>query len=397
MSVNIKISGQTFNGVDTLKVEDATTSGTWHQFKMGLSGTYKVSLSVDGVIVSAIDIPKGKAMSNPYNPTKSGYVFSGWSTVVGAVAPNVTFPYTPTSNVTLYAVFNTVIQYKASPVGYGNSSPSSISFSTNSNLANWTPETVSQGGTNFIKIPTFYRKVVSASGNQITSFVISSWKEDSNFHPYSVFIDENGNLLPYVLIAKDWMSTSSTLANGRAQARAKGAGYQLYDWQFQKLWKDLICAKMQTININSGSGITTDVLGLNWGSTAIWIDGVSYQGSTRKWAICYHPSKYSDQATASTTDYHEVGYASGGTSGQEISKLGYSPVDEFFNYPTSTTSNSSYNTYYCDSFYFGTSPTHPVRSSVGAAYARNGAFRCYADSAWSDAGGVRLCYRPVIS
>lgn len=154
---------------------------------------------------------------------------------------------------------------------------------------------------------------------------------------------------------------------------------------------------MQTIDINSGSGIATDVLGLSWGSISSWIDGVSYQSSTHGWAISYKPSKYVDEATGSTDGYSLAGYTSGGTSGQAISKLGYSPADEFFNYPISTTSNSSYNTYYCDTFYFGTSPTRPVISNVGNATASNGAFYCNASNVWSAALGVRLCFRPVIS
>lgn len=384
---------QTYNGVNKVVLKD--TLGEDVVFEQAVSGSNKVTLLVDGQTFQIINVPSGQSIAQPTNPTKSGYVFIGWTTTSGGTTADVSFPYTVNNDVVMYAVFNTVIQLKASPVNYGTSTPSSVSFSTNANLRDWTPESVTQAGVNFIKIPTMYRKVVTVTDNQITSFIISSWKEDDNFVPYSCFIDESGNILPYVLIAKSWMSTSSTIGDGRTQARNKGTGYQLYDWQFQKLWQDLICAKMQKIDINSGSGITTDVLGLSWGSTYGWIDGVCYQGATKQWAICYKPSKYINEATASTTDYQLVGYASGGTSGQEIKKLGYDANHPFFNYPVDTVSNSSYNTYYCDSYYFGTSPTHPVISDVGRTLAYCGAFYCAASFDWSDTNGVRLCYRPL--
>lgn len=415
MSVNIKLGEYILKNKDTVKIPLADDSGNLATFNLAPGNVYTVSFSVDGETAGSLSVPIGKSISNFYSPTKSGYVFSGWATSSTAIIPDIVFPYTPSGNVTLYAVFNTIAQYKSIISGYGSSSPSSVVFSTNADLTNWIPESDSISGNAFVQIPTFYRKVVASPDNQITSFIISTWKEDNDFVPYSIFYDENGNLLPHVYIGKYRSSSAvgqapnsvSGSAITRAIGEARGhlnplnTGYQLYDWQFQKLWQDLICAKMRTIDINSGSGIENDVLGIAWNKSGTWIDGVASIGTGTssdpyRWLFSYKPSKYMDSPTVSPklSEGYNIGHARPGANGN-ITKLGYDPSHPFFNYPM-TASGSSYTSYYCDGYYHG-SGSHPVLSLVGSADARYGAFRCDAYASWSGAYGVRLCYRPLVT
>lgn len=407
MSVNVKLGKNTINGVNVVRLEDATTSGTYHNFNLATSGMYKVTCYVDNDVYTTIEVEQGKSIDNITSPTKNGYAFVGWSTTSGG-NKDITFPLTPSSDVSIYAVFTT---WKCTVAGLGSSSPSNVTFTHSGTMPTF--EEVTLNGDTFIKFPTMYRKIVSDNSGQITSFIISTMKEDNTYYPYPCFIKEDGtSVMPYILVGK-WMSSSSsemnsngvvgqtsgkqsqTIDNGRTNARAKGTGYQLYDWQINKLWQDLLICKMNTINTNSGSGITTDALGIEWENLGGWIDGITHNGSSKTYIFSYKPSKYVNEATVSTDGYQSCGYTYGGTSGQEISKLGYNATHPFVNYPTGTVNNSSYNTYYCDAFSFGTSGTTPVNSRVGVAGADFGAFGCNAGSVWASTFGVRLCYRPI--
>lgn len=312
----------------------------------------------------------------------------------------------------VYEATPPVVPASCTVTGLGSSSPSSVSFTKSANFTKVglgiTEETMS--GDTFIKIPTMYRKVNTVSSNQITSFTISTSQEDVDFLPYSCFLDENGNLLPYVLIGKYWNTSSSgcvsttegsptnvTTAVGRGNATSKGTGYQIFDWQLQKLWQDLIICLKETVNINSGSDITYDEIGIYWGASYGWIDGV--MGSNGNWKFCTAPTKYTSLSGTSDpipADYVTAEYSRPGSSGKEISKLGYNSSYPFFIFTTATVDNSSFNTYYCDGYWYSPG-NHPVGSLVGGAYVDAGAFNCNTGSSWSDKYGVRLCYRPIAS
>jgi hypothetical protein len=252
-----------------------------------------------------------------------------------------------------------------------------------------------------------YRRVDNVYDGQITNFTISN-APAQGFEPYSCFIDENGNLLPYILIGKYWnteaddcVSTTEadasniTITNGRTYAQAKGTGYQLFDWQIQKLWQDLIICFKETVNTNPGVAWDYDELGIYWTTSIGWTDGV--MGSSGTWHHCYKPSKYaslSNESESIPSDYVAAGYAEPTTNSQEIQKLGYDLNYPFFNFPSATVSNSNFNTYYCDGYYYD-SGNRPVNLLVGYAIAASGAF-CYDTGAgWSNMYGVRLCYRPI--
>ena len=251
-----------------------------------------------------------------------------------------------------------------------------------------------------------YKKIVTTADNQITAFEIANAKLDNDYKLYPCFIDENSNELDYILVGK-YMSKSSTtcnsvssgstakqtLSNGRTRARARGTGYQLMDWRIQRLWQDLLICAMKTVNTNSGSGITTDALGLYWGNDGQWIDGFCNIDSS--WVYSNSPSKYIDSPTAVSDGYAAIsGYTAPTTNDAEIKKLGYDSAQPFFNYPSEIISNSSFNTYYCDGYYYS-SGNHPVYASVGRADAYLGAFLCGGNGDWSLTFGVRLCYRPT--
>lgn len=314
------------------------------------------------------------------------------------------------TDVVVYVIAEVQTSITATVSNVGSQNPSDVVFNVDPDftvagigITEWTDGS----GNVFIKIPTLYRKINSVSSNQITSFTISTAAIDNTYQPYSVFVDENGNLLDYVCIGKYWNTSSSsmisqsqsgavsmTIGNARTFARVRGAGYQQYDWQFQKLWQDLIVVFKRTYNTNSGTAWTYDEMGIYWGTKGCWIDGICHNSGVI--AVSYNPSKYVDRATTSTDGYTSVSYGlpANTTSSLEVQTLGYDANNPFVQYPSAVTANSSYNTFYCDSYYY-TSGSHPVLSSVGYAGAGSGAFRCYALYNWSYSLSVRLCYRPL--
>lgn len=296
--------------------------------------------------------------------------------------------------------------WKASVSNLGAQDPNAVVFNTPADSVPKPWSEVEFNGDVFIKFPKMYKKIVTVTDNQITAFEIANAKLDDDYKLYPCFIDESGNELDYILVGK-YMSKSSTtcnsvasgsvasqtLSNGRTRARARGNGYQLMDWRIQRLWQDLLICAMKTVNTNSGSGITTDALGLYWGIDGQWIDGFCHIDSS--WVYSNSPSKYIDSPTALSEGYASIsGYTAPTTNDAEIKKLGYDSAQPFFNYPSEVISNSSYNTYYCDGYYYS-SGNRPVFANVGNTNAVNGAFYCVGNFGWSASVGARLCYRPI--
>ena len=293
--------------------------------------------------------------------------------------------------------------------GLGSSNPSNVTFTkdaafTTSGLG---IEEVTMAGDTFIKIPTMYRKVNTVESNQITSYTISNLKLDSSYLPYPVFVAEDETtILPYVLVGKYWNTSSSsmvsttattsaaqmTVGNARTYARNRGTGYQQYDWMFWKLWQDLETCLSGTININSGSGLTYDALGIYWSTSGFLIDG--FTSNSAAITVSNNPTQYVDQATMSSTGYYSVSYNLPTAPGAEIKSLGYDVNYPFVNVASSTANNGSYNTYYCDMYSYS-SGSHPLFSNVGIASANRGAFCSDVGIDWSYTASVRLCYRPV--
>ena len=65
---------------------------------------FKVNFVVDGEVYDTITTAGNEAIQIPENPVKEGYTFEGWYTDPAfSAGSKVSFPYTPTANVTLYA------------------------------------------------------------------------------------------------------------------------------------------------------------------------------------------------------------------------------------------------------------------------------------------------------
>lgn len=366
---------------------------------------YTVTFMANAIEYAIVSVKAGESITRePFTPAKSGYVFAGWSTTDGG-APNISYPYTPSADITLYAAWSQ--QVKATVTGLGSSSPSSVSFTVDSGF---TPanlfEEVTFNGDVFIKIPTMYRKVKSVSNNQVTSYTIANHQPDSSYEVYPIFVEEDGvTVMPYVLVGKYWNTSSSScvstgtaspadmaIGTGRTYAKNRDTGYMIFDWMFQKLWQDLIVIFKRTVNTNPGTAWTYDEMGIYWSTYGGWIDGMCHNSGVI--AACDKPSKYVDNVTTSTDGYFGVSYNLPTQSGAEIQSLGYDSSHPFVSLPSAVTSNGSYNTFYCDAYYYA-SGSHPVSSGVGTAAAYFGAFLCRASYDWSDTAFVRLCYRPV--
>ena len=290
--------------------------------------------------------------------------------------------------------------------GLGAEDPSTVTFTEEGATFDWSFPEVTVNGNIFIKIPTMYRKVNTVVDNQITSFSLSKQKVDNDYQPYPCFLDSDGTtVLDYVLIGKYCSSSTSvmnsvnataatqTLENGRTNARALSTGYQLYDWQIQKLFVDLALLKSKNVNFQDGSATISEYLGIAHLDQAVWIDGIYHNSSI--WYSALNPANYvSNPSTHPPVGYSALSYGAPTDSGYEVKALGYDSNNPFVNYPSAVVSNSNYNTYYCDGYYYD-SGSCPVYSRVGYASAGRGLWNWFGSDSWSSAYGVRLCYRPI--
>ena len=209
--------------------------------------------------------------------------------------------------------YSDISVWKATVTNLGAENPNDVVFDVPDNIVEKPWSEVTFNGDTFIRLNKMYRKILTITDNQITSFSISNKKLDDAYQIYPCFVDESGNELDYILVGKHTSNSrdtcnsivssakgSQTIANGREKARARGTGYQIMDWRIQRLWQDLIICAMKTVNINSGSGITTDVLGLYWGDGE-GVDGICMEKSV--WLYSNSPSKYIDKPTVESDGY----------------------------------------------------------------------------------------------
>ena len=299
--------------------------------------------------------------------------------------------------------------WKASVSNLGAQDPNTVVFNTPADSVPKPWSEVEFNGDVFIKFPKMYKKIVTVTDNQITAFEIANKKIDNDYKLYPCFIDESGNELDYILVGKYVSNSTSTcnsitpenglnqtIKNGRTQAQARGSGYQIMDWRIQRLWQDLAICAYKKIDINSGISITYDKFGIYWDRKNQWIDGICHDGET--WIYSNSPLKYIDYPTASSESYAAIlGYTMPVASGNnEIKKIGYDSTQPFFNYPSEVVSNSSFNTYYCDGYWYSESKM-PIDCNVAFPSPYRGAFYCVGDDSWNKEYTVRLCYRPISS
>ena len=398
-AVTVKASGTNFTD------SAASNSVTVTNYSISVTATHcTADVSNPTIITSGSTATLVFVADTDYEVRASGVTATNATVVSVDKTTGTVVISNPTGNVTLAVVGEVPLTAAILTVtGLGNSDPSTVTFTTSGAEFDWTfPEVTDANNNVFIKIPTMYRKVETAVDSQITSFSISDQQADSTYEPYPCFVDGN-SVLPYVLIGKYCCSSTSvansvnatyasqTLATGRTNARALGTGYQLYDWQLQKLFVDLALMKSQKVNFQDGSRTISEYLGIAHLENGIWVDGI-YQNSGT-WYACIDPTKYVSSPSTSQDGYSSLSYGAP-TASDEVKALGYDNNNPFVNFPSAVVSNSSMNTYYCDK-YFYSSGSHPVRSVVGDANVNNGLWNCSADRDWSNTRGVRLCYRPI--
>ena len=292
----------------------------------------------------------------------------------------------------------------ASVKNLGSKDPKNVEIIWWDDFDDWFRTVEDEHGNEFVCFPKMYRRIDKIQDGQITDFTMSFTKEDENFEPYSVFVRPDGSEMPYVLIGK-YLSGGydvceskkkypvwQTIGNARDHARALGKGYQLYDWQFQKLFQDLALVAAETVDFQNGSETIAEYLGvhqLDWGC---WVDGVAADNG--KWLIASDPAYYISHPTEQSEGYKAV-YTCQDQTGV-VMTLGFNEQNPFFNYPVKTEYNNAYrsNTYYCDMYHHAYG-NRPVYSDVGRAYSNSGLFYCDVDINWVSTGGVRICYRPL--
>lgn len=309
-------------------------------------------------------------------------------------------------NTLVYENAPVVVGESCTIANLGSENPTSVTFTKTANFPTesqaW--EEVVIGNDHFAKFTPWYRKSVYNENNELIGMVISNQKEDADFVPYDCFLDESGNLLPYILIGRYCVSNTTTADSidssmatmtpsaGRALCRAKGTGYQMMDAAMQIFWRDLALACSETVNLNSGSGVAS-YLGLaRMTEQYWWIDGLAQDSGT--YLYSNKPSKYVDQPTTSTDGYSALSYTMPTNGNYCVKALGYDANHPTMNLPSANTGATSYTVYYCDRMYYA-SGNHPCRVNVGGAVAAYGLFYLYGGAAWSAATGVRLCYKPI--
>ena len=106
MSVNIKLGNKTITGVEAVELKNASSAGAYIKFEQSTSveNGYTVQFMVEGSLYSSVSIRAGSIVSRPTSPTVASKYFIGWYNAE-TDGTEITFPYTPTSNVTLYVYF----------------------------------------------------------------------------------------------------------------------------------------------------------------------------------------------------------------------------------------------------------------------------------------------------
>lgn len=110
--------------VDTIPLgSSATTSVT-------VSQLYTISFDSKGgsAVSSLTQSSVGASIAKPTDPTRSGYTFNGWSTTDGGTTA-VTWPRTPTSNETLYAIWTEALSTPTSLTATNNNGAIRLTFS----------------------------------------------------------------------------------------------------------------------------------------------------------------------------------------------------------------------------------------------------------------------------
>ena len=124
MSANIKIGKDTLQGVNAVELENADALGSYVKFTLGVTGGYTVTFVAEGNPYSIISVTAGSAIKEPIPPTVTGLA-TGWSTDEAGVNL-VSFPYTPTADITLYAKVSAIYTITGGYAHCENSNPATV-------------------------------------------------------------------------------------------------------------------------------------------------------------------------------------------------------------------------------------------------------------------------------
>ena len=293
-----------------------------------------------------------------------------------------------------------------SVTGLGSQNPADVVFTNVGSFPDsYSVNQFTMGDGNvYLRIGTMYRTIDEITNGQITAFTISERPIKENSQPYSAFVRPDGTVANHVFIGKHCSSSSTLLdskpnttpvqmnvATARAAAVENGAGYQLFDWQFQKLYVDLAMCTREKVDFCDGSTPPLEHYLIDDLELPLHVDGIA--AADGHWYIANDPTNYVNEPNSETTGYTEAGYTvttSYGLSGN-VKSLGYDINNPFFNYPNDLNSDALYSTYYCDICQTGSDNRH-IRTIIGGSDAVNGLFSATI-VAWTRNSYARLCLR----
>ena len=312
MSVNVKLGNKTITGVEAVELENASSAGAYIKFEQSTSveNGYTVQFMVEGSLYSSVSVTAGSIVSRPTSPIVASKYFIGWYNAK-TNGTEITFPYTPTSNATLYAHFTPSIVVGVT--GLTNSSGDLTLTDSISNVETYTAvrndnftsvvnplseyfpfnqieEFTDSEGNVFVKFPKIWMKWEKDSSGNISGYKFSNDKADDDYFISDAYLnpsDTTGSTYcDYFALGKYEMSGSSskgfsksgviclteiTRADTRTASRAYGNesnfynGYQQLDLA-QFVMYNLLCMMFyRTANIQTVYGGRT-----SFGTATSW-------------------------------------------------------------------------------------------------------------------------------
>lgn len=353
MSANIKIGNDTLQGVNAVELENADALGSYVKFPLGVTGGYTVTFVANGSTFEVCSVVAGKSVARPNTPTSEGQFFNGWYTDATGGA-EVTFPYTPTQDTTLYARFSDLIIVGVTGLTNVNGiltftdaiagietytiSQEGTYVSVTNPLSDYFPfnqisEFTDEEGNVFVKYPQLWMKWELDESGNTTGYKFSNGNAGEGYFIPDAFLDPkdtvNDTYLPYFALGKYEMSGTKakgfsksgqtclvnvTIGDARSAARAYGnaanlyKGYQQLDFAQYTLY-NLMCMmfygtpNLQKVFIGrtrkndaSASGTCDNVTGMNgWNTTTSCVKMLGIEnpyGNVQKWC---DGANFSDQ------------------------------------------------------------------------------------------------------
>lgn len=276
----------------------------------GIDGGYTVTFMSNNTTYASLSILQGGSVNAPSNPTVEGATFLGWYTGEGGTGSAISFPYTPSSDITLYADF-----YESIVLGFTGLTNESGELTLTDDVAGFAKYTTSESGAYvnvsnpldsvfpynqieeftddsenvFVKFPKFWMKWVVNDSGEIDGWKISDTQADEDYFIPDCFLNSDGATYnDYFALGKYEASGSSSKMysksgatcllniakkNARTAARAYGSsdnyynGYQLEDMSMLTAYNFLCMMYYQTANIQTVYGGRTGS-GSSWDSAS---------------------------------------------------------------------------------------------------------------------------------